>query len=433
MADEKIPTPETPGEVAGTPEATAEVAETPEATAEPAAPPITEGALAVSPDVSFVNEVVRGGGESLKKCYQCATCSVVCNLTPEDNPFPRKEMIYAQWGLKDKLFPNPDIWLCHQCSDCTAYCPRGAKPGEVLNAVRKLSIENYAVPKFLGKAAGSPGYLAFLLAIPAAIFLIILGSLGHLSLSSIPLTDGGAISYAKFLPSLYIDGVFVPVALFAVFAFAIGISRYWKDMAQAAGQPKSRAGIGSLVSATVTEILSHKRFDKCNVTKDRKLAHLLVFYSFIGLAITTSWAVLYLYGPPIMKLMGMEPFRWMLGESPYPLSDPVKWIGNISALGLLAGIVLVIRNRYSNKEKSGFGGYYDWLFIWIVFAIMATGILAEVIRLADIAVLAYPVYFVHLVVVFFLFAYAPFSKMAHMVYRGTAMVFAKKYDRDVKD
>ncbi len=121
------------------------------------------------------------------------------------------------------------------------------------------------------------------------------------------------------------------------------------------------------------------------------------------------------------------------GRIAIPVKRPCEMDWNISALGLLAGIVLVIKNRYSNKEKSGFGGYYDWLFIWIVFAIMATGILAEVIRLAGIAVLAYPVYFLHLVVVFFLFAYAPFSKMAHMVYRATAMVFAKQYDRDVKD
>jgi quinone-modifying oxidoreductase subunit QmoC len=384
----------------------------------------------ISPDLGFVKDVIAGGGESLKKCFQCATCSVVCNLTPDDKPFPRKEMLYAQWGLKDKLFPNPDIWLCHQCSDCTAYCPRGAKPGEVLNAVRKLSIENYSAPKFLGKAVGSPGALVPLLAIPVVIFLIILGSLGHLNLAAIR-NEAGKIAYSALLPSLYIDSVFVPIALFAVVSLAMGILRYWKDMERVAG-PVRKGNIWNTVIATIWEILEHKRFEKCNVTKDRKIAHFLVFYSFIGLAITTAWAVLYLYGPGLMKLMGFESFKWMLGESPYPLTDPVKWIANASALALLVGITLVISYRKKNTEKAGKGGYYDWLFIYIVFTIMATGILSEVVRLANIAVLAYIIYFAHLVVVFFLFAYAPFSKMAHMVYRATAMVFAKAIERDVE-
>ncbi|MBE0427146.1 MAG: quinone-interacting membrane-bound oxidoreductase complex subunit QmoC [Nitrospirae bacterium] len=383
----------------------------------------------ISPDLGFVKDIIAGGGESLKKCFQCATCSVVCNLAPDDKPFPRKEMIYAQWGLKDKLLPNPDIWLCHQCSDCTVYCPRGAKPGEVLNAVRKLAIEHYSVPNFLAKAVGKKQHLAFLFAIPTVLFLLILASLGHLNPLNVPRNEAGQISFAKFLPSLYIDGVFVPVAIFAVVCFAIGISRYWKDMKRLAG-PVNKGNIWSTIIATIWEILEHKRFEKCNVTKNRKIAHFLVFYSFIGLAITTAWAVLYLYGPGIMKLFGAEPFSWMLGESPYPLTDPLKWLANASALVLLIGISLVIRDRLKNKEKVGSGGYYDWLFITIVFLVMATGILAQLFRLADIAVLAYLIYFTHLVVVFFLFAYAPFSKMAHMVYRATAMIFAKHIERE---
>ena len=403
-----------------------------EATVETPAPaPQVDDSIVVSPDLNFVNAVIKGGGESLKKCYQCATCSVVCNLTPGDKPFPRKEMMYAQWGLKDKLFGNPDIWLCHQCSDCSAYCPRGAKPGEVLNAVRKMSIETYSVPSFLGKLVGNPGALVLLLAIPTAIFLAILAGLGHLNLEAIR-NEAGKIAYSALLPSYFIDGVFVPIFLFAVVSLAIGVSRYWKDMVRTAGPNAPKGSISSAIISTISEILSHKRFEKCNLTKERKIAHFLVFFSFIGLAITTAWAVLYLYGYEIMEAMGKTPYPWLLGPSPYPLTDPVKWLANASALALLVGITLVISYRKKNTEKAGKGGYYDWLFIYIIFAIMATGILSELVRLANIAILAYIIYFAHLVVVFFLFAYAPFSKMAHMVYRATAMVFAKATERDVE-
>ena len=65
----------------------------------------------LEPDSGFTKELMEAGGESLKKCFQCATCSVACPLAPENNPYPRKEMLWASWGVKDKLMSDVDIWL----------------------------------------------------------------------------------------------------------------------------------------------------------------------------------------------------------------------------------------------------------------------------------------------------------------------------------
>jgi quinone-modifying oxidoreductase subunit QmoC len=370
---------------------------------------------AISPDVRFVKEVMNNGGESLKKCFQCATCSVVCNVTPDTKPFPRKEMMYAQWGLKDKLISNPDIWLCHQCSDCTAYCPRGAKPGEVLGAIRRMTIKEFSAPSFLARMVSDSRFLIILFAIPVLIMLAVVAHNG--TLSEVPRGENGGIVYSKFFPIHYsefgVDFVFPLAFIFAVLSFAFGVKKYWAALSKGA---KLKGDIAGSFKEVLGDILSHSRFKKCNVTKARSTSHLLVFYAFIGLAITTSWAVFYLY------VMGRP--------SPYPLYDPMKLVGNLSALALLIGTMLVITNRLKNQEKAGAGSYYDWLFIFVIFAIMATGILSEIFRLADVGTLAYPTYFIHLVFVFFLFAYAPFSKMAHMVYRATAMVFAKEAGRE---
>ncbi|MFW5989092.1 MAG: 4Fe-4S dicluster domain-containing protein, partial [Desulfosudaceae bacterium] len=125
------------------------------------------------PDLNFITEVVGLGGDSLKKCFQCATCSVVCPIAPDNKPFPRKEMVAASWGLRDRLTHDLDVWLCHQCGDCSTYCPRGAKPGDVLGAIRSYAIDEYATPKALGKAVNDPKKLPILIAIPAILFAIL--------------------------------------------------------------------------------------------------------------------------------------------------------------------------------------------------------------------------------------------------------------------
>lgn len=384
-------------------------------------------ATVIKPDLEFVKEVIKAGGESLKKCYQCATCSVVCNVTPEDSPFPRKEMVLAQWGQKDELLASPDVWLCHQCSDCTAYCPRGAKPGEVLNAIRKMSIRKLSLIPFFSRIATEPALLPVLFAIPIVLFYAVLVVLGHTDVSTLERGADGGMVYSKFFPILAIDVIFTLTAAFAVFSAYTGIKRMWTAMKAGAGNPGGSGSIVASILPAITKIMAHTKFADCGVNRLRQWGHLLLFYSFIGLALTTAWAVLYIYGH---KLLGIEPFGpFHFGPSPFPNDDPLKILALVSSVAFGAGFGILLLNRLARAGKAGLGAYFDWIFLFIVAGVGATGILSWVLRLNDVTA-GYWVYFTHLVFVWSLFAYAPYSKFAHLFYRTTAMVFAMYTGRD---
>ena len=360
-------------------------------------------ATVIKPDLAFVNEIIKGGGESLKKCYQCATCSVVCNVTPEGNPFPRKEMVLAQWGQKDQLITSADVWLCHQCSDCTAYCPRGAKPGEVLNAIRKQSIKHVAMVPLFAKIAQDPKLIWLLFAIPMALFYAILVVVGNGSFTA-PRAEGNIMAYHKFVPVPVIDTVFILTAIFAGVSAFVGIRRLWSGMKAQAGEMKSSGNLVGDIISSITTILAHSKFADCNVNRLRQWGHMILFYSFAGLAVVTTWAIIYLYGYELLGIQAFGPFHF--GESPYPNSDPVKILALVSSIGFAAGFAIILFNRIAKAGKAGMGSYFDWIFLMIVFGVGATGMLSWGLRLADMEV-GYFVYYLHLVFIWSLVCLCP--------------------------
>ena len=369
-------------------------------------------ATIVKPDLDFVKGVIAAGGSSLKKCYQCATCTVVCNVTPDKNPFPRKEMVWAQWGLKEKFQGNPDIWLCHQCNDCTAYCPRGANPGEVLGAIRKQTIKQYSSPAALVDIVNNKAMLPLILLVPAIILAVLLSIAGTFGIPE------GEVVFTKFASTIFLQVVFTPALLFGFAVGAMGVKKFWADMKTANGV--SSGDLKGSIIATAKEVAAHKKFKTCDVSADRYSSHLLVFYGFVAAGIATALGVLYI------DVLHMEsPFRLGYGT-------PVKLFGNIGAIGIVAGIILMMSNRFKNAEKLGVGSYFDWLLIALIGVVGLSGFLAQLLRMADVASMAYPVYFIHLVFVFSLFIYLPFSKLAHMFYRGAAMCFNRYSGRETE-
>jgi quinone-modifying oxidoreductase subunit QmoC len=373
----------------------------------------------VEPDVGFIKELGALGGDSLKKCFQCATCSVVCPISPDTKPFPRKEMIASSWGLKDKLIGNGDIWLCHNCGDCSTNCPRGAKPGDVLSAIRMYAIGHYGGFPKLGALINDPKKLPVVAAIPAVLFFVlgmILKIFGINWLNFSPeLNEYGQIAQANFFHTWLVDLIFVPLSIWVVVVFALGLRRFVADIhANALAEKKTdkqtidpKEFVQALIRVIPT-VLKHKKFSECGENTERATPHMMVFFSFIGLAIVTGifFVVLYVFGI----------------HGPYSQINPVKILANVSGIALVLGGLLMIKNRLDKKEEQA-TTYKDWFLIGLVLGLGVTGMLTQLTRLADAAFLTYLTYYIHLMFVFVLFMFLPFSKLAHLVYRTVAMAY----------
>jgi quinone-modifying oxidoreductase subunit QmoC len=373
----------------------------------------------IEPDSDFIKEVMSQGGESLKKCYQCATCSVACTISPDNKPFPRKEMIAASWGLKDRLLANHDIWLCHQCGDCSTLCPRDAKPGDVIAAIRSVAIKEYAAPKFMSNLVNDPKKLPILFAIPTVIF-IVLGLLtGLLDFSP----GGDEVVHSHFFSTWLVDLIFIPTLFGAIGIFGLGLKRFIVDIHENAlltGKTDKEtidpAGFVQAIIAVIPDILKHKKFSDCTENNERSTSHMMVLYAFIALFIVTNIFFVVLY---VFQIHG-----------PYSQMNPVKWLGNIGGVALVIGALLMIKERMAKTDQVS--GYKDWYLLGLVLGLGVTGMLTEMTRLADAAFLSYALYFIHLVFVWNLFAFLPFSKLAHFVYRTVALAYDEWAERDKK-
>ncbi|PIU52818.1 MAG: heterodisulfide reductase [Deltaproteobacteria bacterium CG07_land_8_20_14_0_80_60_11] len=367
------------------------------------------GEILIKPDLQFVKRVIAAGGDTVKKCYQCDTCSVVCNLSPDEKPFPRKEMLQAQWGLKEVL-SDPDIWLCHQCSDCTVYCPRGANPGEVLGVLRQMAIEKYATPPVLAKAVGDPKFLPLLIAFPMILLALAAKMFGYLGIPE------GEIVYGKMFPTLLIDFIFTGAAAFAVAVLAKGALAFWQDInAPHPWRVKVEGNLAGNLIATLKDILFHNRFRLCETTYKRSTNHLFLVFGFIFLAMVTGLAFYHEWFDPHGQITKVY--------------VTMKLLAIPGTAALLYGIWNLIKERQANAEKAGYGSYYDWFLIYVILVVGATGLLSWLFRLVGIGILAYPTYFLHLTAIFMLFFYAPYTKLAHIVYRTVAMLHARMSGR----
>lgn len=359
---------------------------------------------AVVPSADYRKDLSSRGGASVARCYQCATCSSVCELAPAEAPFPRRQMLLAQWGLGEQLAGDPAVWLCHQCNDCTERCPRDAKPGDVMQSIRAMTVEKLAVPKFMGSlVANARSTWPVLLGVPILFWVLYLAALGRYAHMG---EVGPNAGFDHFVPHWMIYSVYFPVAFFVnIVGFSSGM-RFWNLL----GSHSARSGsfIGSLIPV-FTEIATHKRFGSCDAARPRKWGHFFLFWGFVGAAITSAFLIVVLYVPPFI-----EPI-------PLPLTHWIKILGNLSAVALVVGGVWLWSNRGKDSKRAGASTAFDKFFLYVVLLVIATGCFVEAGRFLFSPQLASWLYVFHLGVVLCLFVTFPYSKFAHLLYRTLAM------------
>ncbi len=377
----------------------------------------------IQPDPSFVRELQAAGGDSVKKCYQCATCSVACPLSPPENPYPRKEMIWAQWGLKDRLMTDIDVWLCHNCGTCSDLCPRGAKPADTLAAIRNMTYRKLATPSCIGEWMSSSKGLPKLAAVPAILYGLIWLMTNGLSIPE------GPIRFGKLFPGdTTIDPLFGLVAVFVAWTFFKAVTTMWNSFkalpeTMVIGEKREKPTIIQAIIDVVTdELITHRKWNDCGKDNtERFKGHWALMFAFVALGIVTGIVAVGHWGSYVPG------FHWLhaVGETPMPLWHPVKMLALVGTGLIFYGLTMLTRRRL-NADPQKFGSsFYDWYLLGVIWAVAVTGAGSMLLRLANVAGLAYPMYYLHLISVFMLIAYLPWTKLGHLVYRTTALVYAR--------
>ena len=74
------------------------------------------------------------------KCMKCGKCSASCPSFNEMDIKPHQFVSYVQNDNIEALTQSKSIWKCLSCFACVERCPRGVKPGKLIDAARQVLI-----------------------------------------------------------------------------------------------------------------------------------------------------------------------------------------------------------------------------------------------------------------------------------------------------
>jgi len=378
----------------------------------------------IKSDPTLSYEVRKYGKFDTNACYQCGSCTVICDLTKDSASFPRRTMRYVLFGLKKLLLSSLEPWLCYYCGDCSTTCPRETEPGEAMMTLRRYLTAKYDWTGLSAKLYKSKAWeLGALFVVGVFMALLIWFFHGPLVTERVELNT--------FAPAHMVHTF--DIILFCVLAFFLltnAFRMYWFTMheGRSARIPDVIRGIikdgfgftmhqGEKIRipfllflteawTLIWNFATQKLFLKCTNNIGRWLKHFLLVSGYM-----------------LMLFLVVVLLLWFQTDNIYPIYHPQRWLGYYATAVLLFGTVEILIGRIRKREQiHKFSDFSDWMFPILLLLTVVTGILVHIFRYTGLPLATYYMYAVHLIIAVAMLAVeVPFGKWAHMLYRPLAI------------
>lgn len=83
-----------------------------------------------------IETIRRISGVNPLKCMKCGKCTATCPAYDEMEYHPHQFVDMVVNNRLEELMSSKGIYLCLSCFACIERCPRGVKPGALVEAVR---------------------------------------------------------------------------------------------------------------------------------------------------------------------------------------------------------------------------------------------------------------------------------------------------------
>jgi citrate/tricarballylate utilization protein len=355
---------------------------------------------------NLLNEADR----QLTICNACRYCEGYCAV------WPAMEL--------RRTFKDSDIlYLANLCFDCRAcyYACQFAPPHqfavnipEIFSQIRTETYQNYSWPRLLARMVKSNARAAIIITIACVVAVVafVLLARGPDVLFGTRVGAVGDGSFFHVVPYLAMTLPAMAMSLFAFGVFTVGAFRFWRDTRGSAEEMFSWAAFSKASADAFGMRYLKGDGSGCTYPDEqfghaRRIFHHFTFYGFMLDLASTSVAAIY-----------HNVLHW---NSPYAYASLPVVLGSVGGIALMIGTagLLYLKWKSDRIPSDGTMMQMDVSFILILFLSAFSGMVLLAFR--ETAAMG-TLLAIHLGIIAAFFLMIPYGKLAHVVYRYSALV-----------